>query len=127
MKKCSNCGAGNLDEAKFCHQCGNLIARERPISESEMTQESKRPSLDDLEFVETDLTNENPRTHKMKDKVSLSSTEKTQVASAVDQPKTQIRHKDLPEVRQTLKQEKLMFVDSLESVNQTTQIGRAHV
>lgn len=123
MKKCSNCGAGNLDEAKFCHQCGNLIARERPISESEMTQESKRPSLDDLEFVETDLTNENPRTHKMKDKVSLSSTEKTQVASAVDQPKTQIRHKDLPEVRQTLKQEKPMFVDSLESVNQTTRLA----
>lgn len=81
MKKCSTCGAGNLDEAKFCHKCGALIARDRPEPVEEAVSDYRRPSLDDLEFVETNLTTENPKTLKMKDKFSFSSKEKVQTSA----------------------------------------------
>lgn len=123
MKKCSNCGAANLDEAKFCHQCGGLIARERPMSKNDMSKEDKRPSLDDLEFVETDLTNESPKTLRMKDKVSLRSTEETQVSSTRDQPSIQSKHKKMSEVRQTVRQEEPAFVGSLDSAPKTTRLA----
>lgn len=122
MKKCSNCGAANLDEAKFCHQCGSLMGLERPNTANDM-RETKRPSLEDLEFVETDLTNENPKTLKMTDRVSLSLTEKTQVSSAMNQPTPQSEHKEMREVRQTVSQEEPEFVDHLDSTNKNTRLA----
>ena len=87
MKKCSNCEAANLDKAKFCHQCGALmdLGREIPSTVSPAAN-SQRPSLEDLEFVQTDLTTENPRTLKMKDKVSLNEGASDTLAKTSDYP-----------------------------------------
>lgn len=139
MKKCSTCGAGNLDEAKFCHKCGALIARERPESAEEAVTDYRRPSLDDLEFVETNLTTENPKTFKMTDKVSLRSTEKVQkpakstadsslsseseTASEANLSSKRSSRAEIPKSRVTPAPAEPVFVDSLQSAGQQSSKG----
>ena len=139
MKKCSTCGAGNLDEAKFCHKCGALIARDRPELAEEAVTDYRRPSLDDLEFIETNLTTENPKTLKMKDKVSLRSTEKVQksakstadsslssgseTASEANMSSKKPSRAEIPTSRVTPAPAEPVFVDSVQSSGHQSSKG----
>lgn len=114
MRNCSNCGVANLDEAKFCHQCGTIMVSDRAIPTQETTKVSNRPSLDDLEFIETDLTNDNPKTLKMADKVSLHPTEETPLPLETNEA-TKSKRQAFFGRRETAKQAEPEFVEASNS------------